>query len=130
MLVRKLVIADTDASLVENLAAHFRARGVEVKTAYDGLTVLKLLHLEAPDAVCLGAELHCDNGLSVCELLSDERRFNDLPIMLLTEHADDWLSHDCRDLQAYYAAKGPELARRVATLIEEAWSHEPATALD
>jgi DNA-binding response OmpR family regulator len=129
MVVRKLVIADGDATLVENLAAYFRARGVEVKTAYDALTVLKLVHLDAPHAFCLGSGLQCDNGINVCELLSSERRWMQLPCVLLTDHADDWLTHDCRDLQAYYAVKGPELARRVESLLDEARLREPLIAV-
>jgi CheY-like chemotaxis protein len=120
MHVKNLIIADGDATLVENLSSHFRARGVEVKTAYDALTVLKLVHLDAPDAFCLGINMQCANGVCVCELLSDEGRFADLPAVLLTDSADDWLTHDCHDLHAFYAAKGPELARRVETLLEEA----------
>lgn len=126
MSVRKLIIADRDPALVEALAEHFRRQGIDVKTAYDALTVLKLVHRDAPDAFVLGIQMPCDNGLSVCELLSDQRRFADLPTVLLTDHADDWLTHQCHDLQAYYAAKGPELARRIETLLEEAASHVPA----
>ena len=43
MIVKKLIIADPNAALVEPLADHFRARGVEVKTAYDALTVLSAM---------------------------------------------------------------------------------------
>ena len=130
MHVKKLIIADGDPSLVENLAGYFRACGVEVKTAYDALTVLKLVHLDAPDAFCLGINMQCRNGVCVCELLSDERRFSFLPAVLLTDSADDWLLHDCHDLHAFYAAKGPELARRVETLLEEASSPIPLALVD
>jgi CheY-like chemotaxis protein len=81
---------------------------------------LKLVHCESPDAFCLDINMTCDNGVCVCELLSDEHRFSHVPAVLLTDHADDWLLHDCHDLRAYYTAKGPELARRVESLLEEA----------
>lgn len=126
MSVRKLIIADRNPAVVESLAEHFRCRGIEVKTAYDAVTVLKLVHNDTPDAFVLGIDMPCDNGLSVCELLSDERRFSYLPTILLAEHADDWLTHQCHDLQAYYAAKGPELAWRLEALLEEAATHVPA----
>jgi DNA-binding response OmpR family regulator len=120
MVVRKLIIADPNAGRVEELAGYFRARGVDVKTAYDVLTLIKLVHRDPPDAFCMNADMACDNGVGVCEFLSAERRFSHLPVVLLTDHADDRLTHDCRDLRAYYTTKGPELARRVETLLEEA----------
>lgn len=109
----KILIADADATLVESLATHFRTRGCDVKTAYDALTILKLVHLDTPDAFVLGVDLRCHNGICVCELLSDERRFYYIPAVLLTEQPDDWLKHDCHDLRATYVAKGEGLAKRV-----------------
>lgn len=120
MFVRNLIIADPNALRAEELAEHFRARGVTVKTAYNALTVLKLVHLDPPDAFCIDINMTCDNGVCVCELLSDRRQFSQLPAVLLTDQADDWLTHDCHDLRAYYTPKGPELARRVELLLEEA----------
>jgi len=125
MMVDKLIIADNDVAFVESLAEYYRVRGVEVKTAYDAITVLKLVHLSEPDAMCLGVNMQCANGVSVCEMLAAERRFSYLPIVLLTDRADDWLAHDCHDLQAYYVAKGPELARRTELLLDEVSSHAP-----
>ena len=57
MHLTKLIIADRDIQLVERLATFFRARGAEVKTAYDAGLVLKLMHLETPDALVLGINL-------------------------------------------------------------------------
>ena len=120
MIVKRLIIADPNPALVERLADHFRARGVVVKTAYDAITVLKLMHLDPPEAFCIDINMTCANGVGVCELLSDEHDFSHVPAILLTDHADDWLTHDCHDLRAYYTSKGPELARRVELLLEEA----------
>jgi DNA-binding response OmpR family regulator len=125
MHLTKLIIADRDIQLVERLATYFRARGAEVKTAYDAGGVLKLVHLDTPDALCLGINLACTNGVCVCELLSAERRFSYLPAVLMTDRPEDRVTHDCRDLQAYYVAKGEALEARVETLLDEITSHAP-----
>lgn len=125
MKLAKMLIADSDVTLVESLAEHFRRQGVQVKTAYDALTVLKLVHQELPDVVCLGINLRCDNGVCVCELLSQERRFAFMPAVLLTDRADDWLTHDCHSLRAFYTPKGGDLAVRVEHLALDAVSAEP-----
>ncbi|MCE9605105.1 MAG: response regulator [Planctomycetia bacterium] len=123
---QNLIIADSDVALVELLAHHFRGRGYAVTTAYDAHTVLKLVHLQTPDAFVLGIEMKCDNGLCVCELLSSERRFSYLPAVLLTAQHEDRYKHDCHGLCAVYATKGEGLARRVETALAQIESHEPA----
>jgi DNA-binding response OmpR family regulator len=125
MHLTKLIIADRDIQLVERLATYFRARGAEVKTAYDAGLVLKLVHLETPDALVLGINLTCNNGVCVCELLSAERRFAFLPVVLMTDRSEDRATHDCRDLQAHYVAKGETLDGRVETLLDDVTSHAP-----
>lgn len=122
---QKLLIADADAKLVETLAAHFRSRGFEVKTAYDALTILKLVHLDTPDAFVLDINLQCHNGICVCELLSDERRFSFIPAILLTQNAEDARKHDCHDLRATYVAKGASLVTRVEQALSKVVSREP-----
>ncbi|MBL9084932.1 MAG: response regulator [Planctomycetales bacterium] len=119
MNAQRILIADSDVELVEGLADYFRARGYEVKTAYDAHTILKLVHLEAPEAFVLGIDLKCRNGICVCELLSDERRFFYIPAILLTEQSDDWLKHDCHDLRAAYVLKGDRLGERINDLLSE-----------
>lgn len=121
---QKLIVADSDVALVELLARHFRGRGYEVFTAYDAITVLKLVHLQTPDAVCLGIEMRCDNGICVCELLSSERRFSYLPAVLITDTLEDRYKHDCHGLCATYVTKGDGLARRVETALAQIESHE------
>lgn len=121
---QKLIVADSDFALVELLARHFRARGYEVTTAYDAITVLKLVHLQTPDAMCLGIELKCNNGICVCELLSSERRFSYLPAVLMTASHDGRLKHDCHGLCASYVTKGEGLARRVEAALAQIESHE------
>ncbi|MBA4016828.1 MAG: hypothetical protein C0483_06550 [Pirellula sp.] len=122
---QKLLIADADVKLVETLATHFRSRGFEVKTAYDALTILKLVHLDTPDAFVLDINLQCRNGICVCELLSDERRFSFIPAILLTETAQDALKHDCHGLRATYVAKGTMLPTRVEQALSKVASREP-----
>lgn len=124
MTLGKILIADSDIALVESLAEHFRRQGVQVKTAYDALTALNLAHRDVPDLLCLGINLRCDNGVCVCELISSERRFAFLPAVLLTDRADDWLTHDCHSLRAFYTPKGGDLAARVERLARDAVSAE------
>lgn len=128
MSLKKILIADDNAEWVESLARHLRRDDVEVKTAYDALTLLKLVHLDAPDALCLGINMPCDNGVCVCELLAAEGRFRALPIVLLTDRADDWLTHDCHGLRAVYTAKAGDAASRVERLLAEITTDEPIAA--
>ncbi|MGC3970077.1 MAG: hypothetical protein QM775_22945 [Pirellulales bacterium] len=128
MNAQRLLIADADVALVESLAEHFRARGFEVKTAYDALTILKLVHLDTPEAFILGMDLKCRNGVCVCELLSDERRFFYIPAILLAEHRDEWLKHDCHDLRATYLTKGERLAERIDNLLRDLAPQAPVFA--
>lgn len=126
---KSLIIADGDVALVERLANYFRGRGFTVKTAYDALTVLKLVHMETPDAFVLGINMPCNNGICVCEQLSAERRFGFMPAVLLTDRPEDAATHNCHDLRAYYVAKtsGPvqDLAARIADVLDEVSSHVP-----
>jgi DNA-binding response OmpR family regulator len=126
----KLIIADRDIQLVERLATYFRARGCEVKTAYDAGCVLKLVHLETPDALVLGINLTCNNGVYVCELLSAERRFSYLPVVLMTDQPEDRVTHNCRDLQAHFVSKGETLDGRVENLLDEITMQAPLVIVE
>ena len=113
----KLIVADFDVELVENIASHFRKLGCEVKTAYDALTILKLAHLDTPDAFVLGADLKCDNGVCVCEFLASERMFSHFPTVLLVDDARDQYRHDCHGLRAFYVLKGERLPKRIENVL-------------
>jgi DNA-binding response OmpR family regulator len=123
---KTVLLADDDPDLLEALTVRCRAMNLDVRTARDGLTALKMITSDAPDVACIDVSMPGVEGLVLCDMLRMDARFSSLPIIVLTgRHATQVLPR-CHQSCAYYVPKGPEMWSRVEPLLLELLGPRPA----
>lgn len=88
-MVRKILVVDDEAVLVETIAYNLEQAGYQVITAADGASALQAAHREVPDLIILDIMLPEMDGLEVCRQLRRENSTATTPIMMLTAKSDE-----------------------------------------
>ncbi len=88
-MVRKILVVDDEAVLVETIAYNLEQSGYQVETAADGVSALDAAHRESFDLIVLDIMLPGMDGLEVCRQLRREDRTATVPIIMLTAKSDE-----------------------------------------
>lgn len=85
-----VLVVDDDPNIVRLLTAALEQDGYRLLAAYDGDTALRLARDEHPALILLDLQLPVRDGLAVCRALraDPDPRLRDMPVVLLTAHAD------------------------------------------
>ena len=84
MSTKRVLIADDETDIVETLKFMLEAEGFEVLTAYDGEEALKTARTAFPDIILLDVMMPKINGYKVSRLLKFDKKFQDIPILMIT----------------------------------------------
>jgi len=96
----KIMIVDDEMHLARILQFTLEHAGYDVVTAFDGREALDTLEREAPDLVILDLMLPVVDGYKVCNIMKDEGKYSDIPVIILSardfsrEKLDEPLSAD------------------------------------
>lgn len=82
----KVLVVDDEKIIVKGLTFSLTQDGMEVSSAYDGLTALDMAKENNFDIILLDLMLPGLDGLSVCQEI---RTFSDVPIIMLTAKGED-----------------------------------------
>jgi len=82
-----LLIVEDEESLVELLKFRFEASGYDVETALDGEEGISKIKKLRPDLVILDIMMPKMHGYDVCRLAKANEETRDIPIIMLTAHA-------------------------------------------
>jgi two-component system, OmpR family, alkaline phosphatase synthesis response regulator PhoP len=80
----KVLIADDNPQILELLEAYLEPLGVQVLLAADGQETLLAVEQHQPDLLLLDIMMPKRSGYEVCRLLKDDRRYRDIPIIIVT----------------------------------------------
>jgi signal transduction histidine kinase/DNA-binding response OmpR family regulator len=121
--IRKVLVVDNNATIVELISAHLAARGLEVAKAFDGLQALdRLVESDLlPDVILLDLIMPRLDGQRLTRFLKQDPLYAAIPIVILTGIA----SEDEGTILAFgadaYIAKG-RIENTMANIIETfAW---------
>ncbi len=78
---------DDYPQVVEVLKIRLESAGYEVLAAYDGQEALNVARREHPDLILLDVLLPKINGYKVARLLKFDKKFKEIPIIMLTSRA-------------------------------------------
>ncbi|MBI4837249.1 MAG: response regulator [Candidatus Portnoybacteria bacterium] len=80
----KIIFVEDEPTLQKTLCDVLLREGYDVKTAFDGVTGLKMIKQEKPDLVLLDLILPKIDGFSVLQKMRDDPETKDIPVMILT----------------------------------------------
>lgn len=86
---KTVLIADDEADIVETLQFMLESDGFEVLTAYDGEEALNLARRAVPDVILLDVMMPKINGYKVSRLLKFDKKFQDIPILMITARSQE-----------------------------------------
>lgn len=89
MTKKTILIADDEVDIVETLQFMLEAEGFDVLTAYDGEEALKIARTAYPDIILLDVMMPKINGYKVSRLLKFDKKFKDIPILMITARSQE-----------------------------------------
>ena len=87
--MKKILIVDDEADIIEILQFMLEANGYECVTAMDGEEGLKLAREISPDLIILDVMMPKINGNKISRLLKYDSKYKDIPIIMLTARSQD-----------------------------------------
>jgi DNA-binding response OmpR family regulator len=95
-----ILIIDNDPAFQKSLATWLSLEGFAVRTANDGVTGLKLIQKERPDAVICDVNSPNLSGLEVLKALRQNSSIADTAFLLMTATRDDSIRWHAQQLDA------------------------------
>jgi DNA-binding response OmpR family regulator len=84
MSLKKILVVDDEADLVETVRFPLEMEGFNVLVSYNGEDALNQARKEKPDLIILDLMLPKLDGYKVCRLLKFDERYKHIPILMLT----------------------------------------------
>ena len=109
-------IADDDFDLAQLLSMRCRQLGLEVFRSPDALHALIGAHRIEPDLALLDVNMPSGNGLSVCEMLSGDRKLANVPVIIVTGSPDAAVRQRCQELGAKVGLQGTAIMGTVGAI--------------
>ena len=104
---KTVLIADDDAMLVRVLTVRCRHLGLEVRQASDSMHALIMIHKDPLDLVIMDVGMPAGDGLSACQMLSSDKRLQNIPVIILTGMTDVGVQRDILRLGAEHWINKP-----------------------
>lgn len=87
--MKKILIVDDEADIIEILQFVLEAQGYECITAMDGETGLNLAREVNPDLIILDVMMPKINGYKISRLLKYDNKYKNIPILMITARSQD-----------------------------------------
>lgn len=85
----KICIVEDDTHLLDNYVTELELLKYKVVTVSDGGKAVSFIKKESPDLVLLDIMLPNMNGIDILEELRQDGKFQDLPVVMLTNYGDE-----------------------------------------
>lgn len=120
---KRILIVDDDQGIRQILKKSLESQGYEVLTASDGQEGLKSARQNHPHLLILDLMLPLLDGYKVCRMLKFDRKFKEIPIIMLTscsEQADEKLGYEVgADAYMTKPFNSKDVIEKIRTLLKE-----------
>lgn len=117
---KKILIVEDERPLREVLCDKFEASGFKIFSAKDGKEGLAVALKEHPDTILLDIIMPKMDGMTVLKKLREDKRGKDIPVILLTNLADDQKVAEATEKGVYgYLVKSDWKIADVVKMVEE-----------
>ena len=103
-----LLIADDDPALCRVLEVRCENLGLRAISAHDAMHALIIAHRQLPSIIIMDLAMPAGNGLSASEMLLDDARLGDVPIIIYSATACPEDVRRIRDLGLDFIPKSPD----------------------
>jgi CheY-like chemotaxis protein len=86
---KQILVVDDDPMVVKMLTEPLKRAGYDVRVAYHGLEALKRVKERRPDLILLDILMPLLDGFKVARFLKFDKRYRDIPIVVLTSRATE-----------------------------------------
>ena len=118
----KVLIVDDDRQVLTALSTLLEPWGLHVTTLAEPQQFWQVLEASVPDLLILDIEMPGFSGIELCQVVRNDPRWNDLPVLFLSAHNDAEIVHQVFAVGADdYVPKpivGPELIARILNRLE------------
>jgi two-component system alkaline phosphatase synthesis response regulator PhoP len=81
---KRILVVDDEPDFSMIVKKNLEKEGFEVELAYDGADGLSKVKSNPPDAIVLDVMMPEMDGYKVCSILKGDKKYSDIPIVLLT----------------------------------------------
>ena len=85
---KRILVVDDEADFCSIVQCNLEKEGFDVEVAYDGVQGLRKVRQNPPDAIVLDVMMPEKDGYEVCRELKADKKYADIPILLLTAVAE------------------------------------------
>jgi DNA-binding response OmpR family regulator/HPt (histidine-containing phosphotransfer) domain-containing protein len=89
----KVMVVDDDPQILEILPKVLEPLGLQVTTLDNPRKFWEVLESSVPNLLILDVEMPYFNGIDLCQMIRNDRRWGRIPILFLTAHANPQIQH-------------------------------------
>lgn len=105
-----VLLAEDDAAFSRVMTGRLKDIGAQVSTCFDATHALFIMAREGPpDLLIIDIRMPAGNGLAVCEMMRDDARLKDVPIIVISGQADDQMAARAVSMQAHFIRKHADM---------------------
>jgi DNA-binding response OmpR family regulator len=119
---KRIIVVDDDREIREIITFVLVRHGFSVDAIASGQQLHRLLAVQLPDLIILDVMMPGEDGYRICKNLRNDPLTRDIPIMILTAHAEGIYERISMDMGAVQHMTKPfhplELAEKVSAILK------------
>ncbi len=85
---KRVLVVDDEPDFAAIVKGNLEKEGFEIEIAYNGVEAMEKVKATPPDAIVLDVMMPEKDGYEVCAELKKDKKYTDIPIVMLTAVAD------------------------------------------